>query len=66
MDEQRYDVCSFQLIKINLAAAFRINCKGLIDLAREHCNSPAWTEQELEQRDVLHVLRERPDLLDAE
>ncbi len=30
----RCDVHSFWLIKINLAAAFWINCKGLIELAR--------------------------------
>ncbi len=46
--------------KINLAAAFWINCKGLMELAgREHCNSPVWTEQELEQGVVKHVLKER-------
>ncbi len=59
-------MCSFQLIKINLAAAFRINCKGLIELPRERYSNPVWTEQEPEQGDVKHVLRERPDLLDAE
>ncbi len=40
-------------LKINLAAAFWINCRGLMELAgrpaREHCNRPVWTEQELEQ-----------------
>ncbi len=49
----------FSSLKINLAAAFWINCKGLIDLPREHCSSPVWTEQELEQGVVKHVLKER-------
>ncbi len=26
---------------------------------REHCNGPAWTEQQLEQGLVKHVLKER-------
>ncbi len=37
----------FGSLKINLADAFWINCKGLIelveDLPREHCNSQVWT-----------------------
>ncbi len=48
----------FGSLKINLAAAFWINCKGwnwLEDLPREHCNSPARTEQEV----VKHVPKER-------
>ncbi len=50
----------FGSLKINLAAAFWINCRGLMELAgREHCNSQVWTEQELEQGVVLHVQRER-------
>ncbi len=66
IDEQRCDVRSFRLIKDYLAAAFWINCRGLMELAedlpREHCNSQVWTEQELEQGVVLHVLKEGPDL----
>ncbi len=50
----------FGSLKINLAAVFWINCRGLMELAgREHCNSPVWTEQELEQGVVKHVLKER-------
>ncbi len=50
----------FGSLKINLAAAFWINCRGLMQLAgREHCNSQVWTEQEPEQGVVLHVPRER-------
>ncbi len=56
-------MCSFSSLKINLAAAFWINCKGLIELAGEHCNSPVWTEQELEQGVVKHVLKERTFLM---
>ncbi len=48
-----------QSLKINLAAAFWINCRGLMELAgREHCNSPVWTEQEPEQGVVKHALKE--------
>ncbi len=53
----------FGSLKINLAAAFWINCRGLMewleDLPREHYNSQVWTEQELEQGVVLHVPKER-------
>jgi len=56
----------FSSLKINLAVVFCINCKGLIELLREHYSNPVWTEQEPEQGVVLHVQRERPDLLDAE
>ncbi len=46
----------FGSLKINLAAAFWINCRGLMELAgREHRNSPVWTEQEPEQGVVKHV-----------
>ncbi len=52
----------FGSLKINLAAAFWINCRGLMELAgdlpRKHCNSQVWTEQEPEQGVVLHVPRE--------
>jgi len=44
----------FGSLKINLAAAFCINCKGLIELAGR-----AWTEQELEQGAVQHVQKEK-------
>ncbi len=50
---------------MNLAAAFGIHCKGLIELsgrpAKRALNSPAWTEQELEGA-LKHILEERPDL----
>ncbi len=49
----------FGSLKINLAAAFWNNCRGLMELAREHCNCQVWTEQEPEQVVVLHVPRER-------
>ncbi len=42
----------FGSLKINLAAVFWINCRGLMELAgrpREHCNSQVLTEQEPEQ-----------------
>ncbi len=49
----------FGSLNTNLAAVFWIN-RGLIELAgREHCNSPVWTEQELEQGVVKHVQKER-------
>ncbi len=53
----------FGSLEIHLAAAFLINCRGLMELAedlpREHRNSQVWTEQEPEQGVVLHVPRER-------
>ncbi len=53
----------FSSLKINLAVAFWINCRCLMELAgnlpREHCNSQVWTEQELEQGVALHVPKER-------
>ncbi len=49
----------FGSLKINLAAAFWINCRDLMELAgrpaKEHCNSQVWTEQEPEQGVVLHA-----------
>ncbi len=56
-------LCEQLLVASANPAAFWINCRGLIELAedlpREHCNSPAWTEQELEHGVVKHVLKER-------
>ncbi len=53
----------FGSLNINLAAAFWINCTGLMELAgrpaKRALHSPAWTEQELEQGVVKHVLKER-------
>ncbi len=49
IDEQRCDFVLFDSLKMNLAAVFWINCRGLIQLTgREHCNSQVWTEQELD------------------
>ncbi len=54
-------------LKINLAASFWINCKGLIELAaRPAKRALQWTEQELEQGVVKHVPEERACLLDVE
>uniref|UniRef100_A0A8C2JKZ4 Collagen, type XIV, alpha 1b n=1 Tax=Cyprinus carpio TaxID=7962 RepID=A0A8C2JKZ4_CYPCA len=39
--------------------AIKINKRAMIYLPREHCNSLAWTEQELEQGAVQHVPKER-------
>ncbi len=43
----------FGSLKLNLAAAFCINCKSLIELAGRPAKIalqyPAWTEQEIEQ-----------------
>ncbi len=53
----------FGSLKINLAAAFWINCRGLMELAgrpaKRALQSQVWTEQEPEQGVVLHVPRER-------
>ncbi len=53
----------FSSLKINLAAAFWINCRGLKEMAgrpaKRALHSQVWTEQELEQGVVLHVLKER-------
>ncbi len=51
----------FGSLKINLAAAFWFNCRGLMELAGRpaksyfNCNSQVWTEQEPEQGVVYSV-----------